>query len=119
MLKDWLEGKHEESYGRLVQYVEEIKLTNLGLTTSCIHHGPPQFVFKKFFISFKAMITGFLRGCRSIIGVDGTFLKGQCKGVLLLAMELDAIMPTMVTSYLHMRLWTKNARIVGFISLEL
>ena len=115
LLKDWLEGEHEEAYGRLVKYIEEIKLANPGSVASCIHHGPSQFVFKRLFISFKAMISGFLRGCRSIISVDGTFLDGQCKGVLFVAMGLDA---NNGHFHFYMRLWTKNARIIGFISLE-
>jgi len=36
------------------------------------------------------MITEFRRGCRPFIGVDGCFLKGPYKGVLLTAMALDA-----------------------------
>jgi len=42
------------------------------------------------FISFGSMITEFRRGCRPFIGVDGCFLKGPYKGVLLTAMALDA-----------------------------
>ena len=36
------------------------------------------------------MILGSTRGCRPFIGVDGCFLKGPYKGVLLTAMALDA-----------------------------
>ena len=42
------------------------------------------------FISFGAIITGFRRGCRPFIGVDGCFLKGPYKGVLLAVVALDA-----------------------------
>ena len=47
-------------------------------------------LFKRIFTSFGAMITGFTRGYRPFIGVDGCFLKGPYKGVLLTAMGLDA-----------------------------
>jgi len=46
--------------------------------------------FKRCFISLKGAIDGFLRGCRPIIGVDGTHLKGPYKGVLFTAIGLDA-----------------------------
>ena len=36
------------------------------------------------------MITGFRRGFRPFIGVDGCFVKGPYIGVLLTAMALDA-----------------------------
>lgn len=35
------------------------------------------------------MITGFKRGCRPFVGVDGCFLTGPYKGVPLNAMSLD------------------------------
>ena len=46
-------------------------------------------LFKRTFISFKATVEGFLKGCRPLIGVDGYFLKGPYKGVLLVALGLD------------------------------
>lgn len=36
------------------------------------------------------MKTEFIQGCRSLIGVDGCFLKGPYKGVFLTAMAFDA-----------------------------
>ena len=41
------------------------------------------------FICFQACKTGWLRGCRSIIGMDGCFLKGECKGQVLCAVRKD------------------------------
>ena len=46
--------------------------------------------FKRMFISFRAMITRFIQGCTPLIEVDGCFLKVSYKGVLLMAMTLDA-----------------------------
>ncbi|KAL2933568.1 Sodium/potassium/calcium exchanger 1 [Bienertia sinuspersici] len=37
----------------------------------------------------KAAVDGFLAGCRGVVGVDGTFLKGNYGGVLLSAVALD------------------------------
>ena len=91
VLRSLVDGKHEESYARLVEYIEEIKESNPGTIASCIYEGPNNApLFKRIFISFGAMITGFTRGCRPFIGVDGCFLKGPYKGVLLTAMGLDA-----------------------------
>lgn len=40
--------------------------------------------------SFVAMKNGWNEGCRRVIGMDGCFLKGTCKGELLTAMGRDA-----------------------------
>lgn len=42
------------------------------------------------FISFAATWKGFLGGCRPLIGIDGTHLKGNYGGILLSAVALDA-----------------------------
>jgi len=46
--------------------------------------------FDKFYVCFDACKRGFLSGCRRIIGLDGCFLKGLCKGELLAAIGIDA-----------------------------
>ncbi|KAI0493727.1 hypothetical protein KFK09_023851 [Dendrobium nobile] len=45
--------------------------------------------FKRFFVSFKVCIDGFLSGCRHLIGVDACHLKSKYLGVLLSANCLD------------------------------
>jgi len=73
------------------EYIEEIKETIPETIASCISEGPDNApLFKRIFISFGAIITGFTRGCRPFIGVNGCFLKGPYKGVLLTSMGLDA-----------------------------
>lgn len=47
-------------------------------------------VFKRFYVSFKGVMDEWLYGYRNVVGVDGCFLKGICKGELLLAMGRDA-----------------------------
>ncbi|KAL7254635.1 hypothetical protein ACSBR1_008897 [Camellia fascicularis] len=44
--------------------------------------------FNRLFISFKACIDGF-NHCRSLLFLDGTFLKGRFKGNLLAATAKD------------------------------
>lgn len=45
--------------------------------------------FKGFFIGFSALIDGFTKGCRPIIGFDGCFLKTFLGGALLTAVGKD------------------------------
>ncbi|GJT53171.1 hypothetical protein Tco_0988225 [Tanacetum coccineum] len=45
--------------------------------------------FKRIYVCFKAMIEGWSAGCRKVIGLDGCFLKGTCRGELLTAMGRD------------------------------
>jgi len=45
--------------------------------------------FDRFYVCFDACKRGFLAGCRKVIGLDGCFLKGLCKGELLAAVERD------------------------------
>ena len=46
--------------------------------------------FKRFYVGFKAFRDGWSRGCRRVIGLDGSFLKGQVKGEILTAIGRDA-----------------------------
>ncbi|KAK4278441.1 hypothetical protein QN277_016286 [Acacia crassicarpa] len=41
------------------------------------------------YICFNASKVGWKEGCRPLIGVDGTFLKGKSKGILLTAVRVD------------------------------
>jgi len=74
----------------LSEYIEEIRGKNPGSICSYISQNPNAIqLFKRLFVSFKAMITGFQRGCRPFIWVDGYFLKGPYKGILLVVVGLD------------------------------
>jgi len=91
LLRSWVDGKHEELYARLPEYIEEIKERNLGTRASCIAQWLEDTpLFKRLFISFLAMKIGFMQGCRSLIRIDGFLLKESYKGVLLIAMVVDA-----------------------------
>lgn len=41
------------------------------------------------FLSFQAIISGFLSGCRPFIGLDGCHLKETYGGVLIVAIGID------------------------------
>nr|KAJ0204339.1 hypothetical protein LSAT_V11C500277040 [Lactuca sativa] len=65
-----------EHYGKLWSYGHEILRTNPGSTVKLdMEDGVKQ---------------GCIEGCRRIIGLDGCFLKGVCKGELFCAIERDA-----------------------------
>ena len=63
-----------------------LKKVNLGTVTHIEVDGKS--IFKYLFLVFGAAIRGF-QYMRKIIGIDGTFLKGSYKGVLLVATTQD------------------------------
>lgn len=86
-------GGHDESYGHLPAYVKVICESNPESKAHCSHVEsesiPGQLLFTRIFISFAAMWKWFLGGCRPLIGIDGTHLKGNYGGILLSAVALD------------------------------
>ncbi|KAI8527005.1 hypothetical protein RHMOL_Rhmol12G0043000 [Rhododendron molle] len=87
-----IEGNHSDSYPLLTTYALEVRKSNPGslVKIQCDRltetHNP---VFKRYFICFEAMRTGFMEGCRPFIGIDGCHLKGPFGGVLLAVVALD------------------------------
>ncbi|GJR04198.1 60S ribosomal protein L34 [Tanacetum coccineum] len=82
-----------EHYSRLWDYRKQLLDTNPG---SSVHlhveekdHG--KIHFKRIYICFKAIapLRRWNAGCRKVIGLDGCFLKGTCRGELLIAMGRD------------------------------
>ncbi|XP_074293637.1 uncharacterized protein LOC141620742 [Silene latifolia] len=88
-----INGGHDESYKLLPRYCEMVKQTNPNSSAMCawsVMETPEKpLQFKSLFLSFSAQANGLLAGCRSLIGVDGTHLKGNHGGVLLSAVALD------------------------------
>ncbi|XP_057548020.1 uncharacterized protein LOC130826447 [Amaranthus tricolor] len=68
-----INGGHYESYG----YLPAEDSIERPLT------------FTSIFISFGATISGLVKGCKGLIGVDGAHLKGQYGGTLLSSIALD------------------------------
>nr|XP_017257309.1 PREDICTED: uncharacterized protein LOC108226826 [Daucus carota subsp. sativus] len=89
-----LYGGHDQSYADLPAYTKVICESNpqskAFFSTVESESIPRQLLFNNIFISFTAMWKEFLGGCRPLIGVDGTHLKGDYGGVLLSAVALDA-----------------------------
>jgi hypothetical protein len=90
--KRQIEGKLREQYHRLRDYCETVRQTNRG---SCLFikverpslELPP--TFQRLYMSLAACKNGFKAACRPVIGVDGCFLKGYYKGILLTAVGRD------------------------------
>ncbi|XP_021773501.1 uncharacterized protein LOC110737447 [Chenopodium quinoa] len=83
----------EKQYEFLRSYMHELKTSNVGTSVFLslkphISRSEPQ--FHMFYINFAALRQGFLHECRKVLGLDGAFLKGYCKGELLSATSRDA-----------------------------
>ncbi|XP_070043116.1 uncharacterized protein [Nicotiana tomentosiformis] len=81
-------GDWRMEFNRLADYADIIKQTNPG--SSCWIRTdsetiPGKNLFVYFYLCLDALKRGWLEGCRRIIGFDGCFLKGICKGELLVA----------------------------------
>ncbi|KAL4291571.1 hypothetical protein GQ457_14G019510 [Hibiscus cannabinus] len=78
---------HILQYGRIYDYIAELRGRNPGTTIICkLDNG----VFERIYICLQACKDGFKAGCRPIISIDGCFLKGHFQGYLLAAVGIDA-----------------------------
>ena len=88
-----INGGHDESYRLLAAYCEVVKIYNPGSYAHCawttMNTPERSLQFKSLFVSFHAQFRGLIAGCRPLIGVDGTHLKGNHGGVLLAAVAVD------------------------------
>ncbi|XP_070041980.1 uncharacterized protein [Nicotiana tomentosiformis] len=88
-----LQGSFLDDYNRLEVYANEIRESNpssdvvINLSKDATAEGKRRFL--RIYICFNAMKLGFKHGLRPFIGLDGTFLKGHCKGQLLVAVTQD------------------------------
>lgn len=88
----WLEKEYADQFAHLRGYVREIEKTNPGsivvLDTS--RNAAGKDVFDRFYVCFEKLRSSWRGYCRPIIGLDGTFLKSEVKGILLTAVGRDA-----------------------------
>nr|XP_027067498.1 uncharacterized protein LOC113693120 [Coffea arabica] len=91
-----IHGSESDQYGKLGAYMNEIQKSNPGSSIilktvdESTSVATQQQRFQKLYVCFNGVKQGFLDGCRPLIGVDGTFLKGSVGGVLLIAVGFDA-----------------------------
>ncbi|GLT45502.1 hypothetical protein SLA2020_193310 [Shorea laevis] len=80
-------------YGKLWDYTSKLRLRNptatiiIEASRATTDLNP---IFLMMYIYFSTMKLGFVAGCKHVIGVDGAFLKGAHKGVLLIVVSRDA-----------------------------
>ena len=75
-------------FASLCDYAEVIKQTNPGSSVWVSMDRktvPGKNLFVYFYVCLDALKKEWKEGCRRIIGFDGCFLKGACKGELLVA----------------------------------
>lgn len=82
-------GTLEDGYRFLPSYCEQIVKTNPGSVAVYKGSGPEN-SFQRLFVSFRASIYGFLNGCRPLLEIDKSDLKGKYLGTLLCASAVDA-----------------------------
>ncbi|XP_058217282.1 uncharacterized protein LOC131328349 [Rhododendron vialii] len=85
-------GNDIEQYGKLWDYCEELRRTNPGSTVvmdASLDEVTGQPRFNRLYIFLAAVKSGYLAGCRKIIGVDGCHLKGEYSSQLLTVVGVD------------------------------
>ncbi|XP_013625681.1 PREDICTED: uncharacterized protein LOC106331810 [Brassica oleracea var. oleracea] len=80
-------GILEESYEKIPKYLHMLREANPGTHSS--YETDVNGRFRYLFIVFGQSIRGFSKVMRRVIVVDGTFLKSEFKGVLLVATAID------------------------------
>jgi len=85
-----IDGSFTDQYKRIYDYAHELRRSNPGSTIKLKvedHDGAK--IFQRFYVCLKACKDSFV-SCRSIIGLDGCFLKRRFSGELLTAVARDA-----------------------------
>ncbi|XP_019236079.1 PREDICTED: uncharacterized protein LOC109216384 [Nicotiana attenuata] len=85
-------GDYKKEFARIYDYADQLRSTNPGSTVivkTSKETIPGKEVFVGIYICLHACKVGWLEGCRNVIGFDGAFLKGVCKGELLSCIAKD------------------------------
>lgn len=81
-------GEEYLQFEKLRLYSDAIMKTNPGSYVN-FSSDPDTGAFKRFFVCYHAAMVGFRIGCRPLLFLDGTFLKGKYQGCLLGATGLN------------------------------
>ncbi|KAK4281176.1 hypothetical protein QN277_012700 [Acacia crassicarpa] len=93
MIMEEMEGGFRDEFANLEAYCNELKLSNpssdvcVEVSEEGLEHG--RRIFKRMYVCFNASKVGWREGCRPLICVDGTFLKGRFRGILLTEVGVD------------------------------
>ncbi|KAK4261420.1 hypothetical protein QN277_004421 [Acacia crassicarpa] len=93
LIMDEMEGGFRDEFANLEAYCNELRLSKPGsdvcveVSREGLEHG--RRIFKRMYVCFNALKVGWKEGCRPLIGMDGTFLKGKSRGILLTAVGVD------------------------------
>ena len=85
-------GDFIKEFSRLYDYAEQLKTTNSKTNVSIRTSKntlPGKEVFMSIYICLGSLESGWKEGYRRIIGLDGAFLKGVCKGEPLTCISKD------------------------------
>ncbi|KAH0729679.1 hypothetical protein KY289_000867 [Solanum tuberosum] len=95
MALEKLEDSFIDDYNKLEAYAQELKQSNPGsdvlinISKDALAEGKRKFL--RMYMCFDALKKGWKSGLRPLIGLDGTFLKGICKGMMLVALGKDSM----------------------------
>lgn len=84
MIVEELEGNFKEEYGQVLAYDKYLEKVNPNNTVKvkCTRAGEGEpLKFQRMYFGLGVLKEGWKKGCRPVIGIDGCFLKGVCKGV--------------------------------------
>ncbi|KAF6169933.1 hypothetical protein GIB67_034325 [Kingdonia uniflora] len=89
MVMEKIAGSYDKGYALCPKLCVEIQKSNPGSIATCSREDG-NLKFADMYISFKAALDGFTKGCRPILGLDRSFLKGKYGGQCLSIILLDA-----------------------------
>ena len=91
-----LDGSYVDDFNKLEGYAQELRDSNPGTDViiniskeALLEHRQRKFL--RMYICIQALKSGWRAGLRPFIGLDGTFLKGKFKGLLLVALGQDSM----------------------------
>nr|XP_009772176.1 PREDICTED: uncharacterized protein LOC104222632 [Nicotiana sylvestris] len=85
-------GDYKKEFARIYDYADMLRSTNPGSTVVVKTSNETisgKEVFVGIYICLHACKVSWLEGCRNVIGFDGIFMKGVCKGELLSCIGKD------------------------------
>ncbi|CAN1130547.1 hypothetical protein LINPERHAP2_LOCUS5884 [Linum perenne] len=90
--KRMLEGSLNDAYAKLRPYLLQLKKVDpegrFVMEVDPVA-GQEYVLFRRIYIGFSCLKKGYLMGCRKLFALDGCFLKGEVKGMILTAVGKD------------------------------